>query len=327
MPASAITVRQLAVAIQLTATAGTAAALWYWLGWSLPLAAGVAILVYLLLFALSVGLAFLMTFHGIGVPPSARPRLPAHLSLPAPLSFAAACRCWLRECVAVWRMFNFIQPFRSGWAWPSPTVLHPSLPPLLLIHGYGCNHAVWQDLEPKLARAGYHCEGLDLHPLLGDIDNYGRQIATHAARLHARHGTAPILICHSMGGLAARAALRIERHANAGTSIAHLITLGTPHQGTALARHGQGCNARQMQCGGNWLAELGRGETAGERARVTSIFSWHDSIVGPPGTGWLEGAQHRLLSGLGHVSLLTEDVAHETVLAVLAELQAPQRVM
>src|SRR5690606_29607065 len=100
--------------LQLAATAGTAAALWRWLGWPLPLAASIAILAYVFLFALSVGLAFLITFHGIGVPPAARPRLPAHLPLPAPLSTAAACRCWWHECLAVWRMFNLVQPFRSG---------------------------------------------------------------------------------------------------------------------------------------------------------------------------------------------------------------------
>ncbi|WP_428852511.1 esterase/lipase family protein [Imbroritus primus] len=327
MSAGAIAVRQIAVALQLAATSGTAAALWRWLGWPLPLAASIAILAYVFLFALSVGLAFLITLHGLGVPPAARPRLPAHLPLPAPLSTAAAGRCWWRECVAVWRMFNFVQPFRSGRAWPSAAAPHAALPPLLLIHGYGCNHAVWQDLQPKLAHAGYRCEWLDLHPLLGDIDDYGRQIADHAARVHARYGQAPILLCHSMGGLAGRAALRVGRHADGGTRIAHLVTLGTPHQGTALARHGQGCNARQMRCGSHWLAQLAREETPDERARITSIFSWHDSIVGPPGTGWLDGAQHLPLSGLGHVSLLTENLAHETVLSALARLHAPQHVM
>lgn len=327
MPAGATAVRQIAVALQLAATAGTAAALWHWLGWSPPLAAGIAVLVYVLLFALSVGMAFLITFHGIGVPPAARPRLPAGLSRPARLGITAICRCWWRECLAVWRMFNVIQPFRSSRAWPSAAPSGAGAPPLLLIHGYGCNHAIWQDLQPKLTRAGYHCEGLDLLPLLGDIDGYGRQIAARAAHLQARHGVAPILICHSMGGLAGRAALRVGRQADNRALIAHLITLGTPHQGAALARYGQGCNARQMRCGGDWLAELARAETPGERARITSIFSWHDSIVGPPGTSYLDGAQHRPLSGLGHVSLLTEATAHDTVLAVLAELAPPSHVM
>lgn len=327
MPASAIAVRQIAVALQLSATAGTAAALWHWLGWPLPVAAGMAILAYVSLFALAVGLAFLITFRGIGVPPAARPRLPAHLSPPVPLSTAAACRCWWRECLAVWRMFNVVQPFRSSLAWQPTAVSENTAAPLLLIHGYGCNHAVWQDLQPKLAHAGYRCEWLDLQPLLGDIDDYGRQIAEHAAHLRAHHGQAPILICHSMGGLAARAALRVGRHAKGGAPIAHLVTLGTPHQGTALARHGQGCSARQMRCGSHWLAQLAREETTHERALITSIFSWHDSIVGPPGTGWLDGAQHHPLHGLGHVSLLTEELAHEAVLSVLAKLRAPQHVM
>ena len=327
MRISAIAVRQIAVTLQLAATAATAAALWHWLEWSLPVASGVAVAIYAVLFAGSVGLAFLCTWHGVGVPPAARPPRPGTVPPPGRLSVLRACRCWLHECAAVWRMFNVIQPFRSRQPWTPAAPCHVTLPPLLLIHGYGCNHAVWQDLQPKLARAGYHCEGLDLHPLLGDIDDYGRQVAAHSARMHARYGTAPILVCHSMGGLAARAALRIMRQRREDVPIPHVITLGTPHQGTALARFGQGCNARQMRCGSTWLTELARAEPPHERARLISIFSWHDSIVGPPGTSWLDGAHHLPLDGLGHVSLLTDRTAHDLVLAALGRLVPQASVM
>jgi len=62
-----------------------------------------------------------------------------------------------------------------------------------------------------------------------------------------------ILVAHSMGGLACRAYLR--RHGRG--KVGRLITLGSVHCGTRLARLGLGPNARQMQIGNPWLIALG----------------------------------------------------------------------
>ena len=87
-----------------------------------------------------------------------------------------------------------------------------------------------------------------------------------------------------MGGLAARAWLRNDPHALA--RAARLITLGTPHHGTVLANLGVGANARQMRCSqagepSAWLRALAAGESAAARARMVSIWTYHDNIVAP----------------------------------------------
>ena len=70
-----------------------------------------------------------------------------------------------------------------------------------------------------------------------------------------------MIVAHSMGGLVARAYLR--RHG--GAQVARVITLGTPHHGTALANLAPGSNARQMSRPGGqpnaWLAQLAASET------------------------------------------------------------------
>jgi len=172
-------------------------------------------------------------------------------------------------------------------------------------------------MQQHVAAAGYPTDAIDLMPLLGDIDDYARDMAAAVARLTRMHGRAPVLLCHSMGGLAARALLRQSQPC----PVAHVITLGTPHRGTAMARTGRGHNVRQMAWASPWLRQLAASEMPASRARITSIFSWHDSIVGPAGASWLEGARHIPFAGIGHVSLLCDARVRDAVLAELARVE------
>jgi hypothetical protein len=201
---------------------------------------------------------------------------------------------------------------QSSWfmprARPSQRIFPGSpAPPVLLLHGYGCNSGYWIHLLPMLdaARIGYACP--DLEPLGGDIDGYVPALARAIEALCAASGAARVtILAHSMGGLAARAYVR--QH-GAGR-VARIITLGTPHHGTSLANLGPGVNARQMRRarGGDapesdWLRELAAGEGADARALVTSIYSHHDNIVAPQTSSCLPGARNIAFGGIGHVAL------------------------
>jgi len=318
MNLSASALRQIALAGQI-ASGACAAALAHWGGWSWPAAIlGTAVLA-LALFGLTVAGAFAISLSGAGVSASKRPIGPPDRA-GAALSLAGVLACYLRECVAVFRMFNWIEPFCSQRPFaplaplPSNT---PPRPPLLLVHGYACNHAIWLDLQPALAAAGYACEAIDLEPVFGSLDGHAEAVLAHMRAIHARTGQAPLLLCHSMGGLAARAAL-VRGRADGSAPCAGLVTLGSPHQGCALASLGAGASARQMRCGSAWLRTLANAEGPAERALLASVFSWHDSIAGPAGTGWLPGARHWPLAGIGHVTLLSHPRARDAVLAALA---------
>lgn len=318
MNLSAAALRRIAVALQAAAALGCAAALHAWCGWPLALLAGTGAVLAAL--GLSVAGAFAISLRGLGEPAETRPPFPPALQAtrPASLTLPQALACYLREYAAVFRMFNWLQPFCSHRR------LHPakapsSRPPLLLVHGYGCNHAVWLDMQPALAAAGYHCEAIDLEPVFGDIDQYALEVRAAVARIAATTGQPPLLLCHSMGGLAARAALAGR---GAPPPCRGIVTLGTPHHGCVLARYGSGFNARQMRCGSAWLRALAARETPRQRAALVSIFSWHDSIAGPVGTAWLEGTHHVPLAGIGHVGLLRHPLAVQAALLALAQLSA-----
>jgi triacylglycerol esterase/lipase EstA (alpha/beta hydrolase family) len=318
---TAANVRRAAVALQCGATAGVAWAAHRWGGYSWAGAAAVAAAALILGYIVAVGWAFLIASASLG---SANPDDPDWDRVPVPstqrIGVAGFIACWLRECLSVAWMFNVLQPFRARAAFDAPVEGGKRIP-VLMIHGYGCNRAVWLPIQKRLATAGHPAEAINLMPLLGDIDDYARDIAGAIARMTRTHGRAPVLLCHSMGGLAARALLRQTAES---CPVAHVITLGTPHRGTAMARAGRGRNVRQMAWASPWLRQLAASETPAVRACITSIFSWHDTIVGPAGASWLDGARHVSFAGIGHVSLLCDARVSDAVLAELARIEGAQ---
>lgn len=178
--------------------------------------------------------------------------------------------------------------------------------PVLLLHGYGCNAGYWKPMRKALDAAGIAHAAISLEPVFGDIEGYLDDVAVALRNLSADSPNGMvILVCHSMGGLIARAYLGrygMDR-------IAGVITLGTPHHGTALAHLSAGQNCRQMErsaCrtrAGTWLSHMEECETAASRSLITSIYSRHDNIVVPPESSRLDGACNIALDAVGHVEL------------------------
>jgi triacylglycerol esterase/lipase EstA (alpha/beta hydrolase family) len=198
--------------------------------------------------------------------------------------------------------------------------LHPqgACPPVLLVHGYGCNSGYWAHLAPLLDREGISHASIDLEPVAGSIDDYAPLIEARVRELCAATGAMRIaIVAHSMGGLAARAWMRAYGNAR----VARLVTLGTPHHGTALARFGPGANAVQMRRGSAWLRALAAAEPPEVCARIVSIYTHHDNIVAPQDSSVLPGACNIAFGGVGHVALGSNPRVLAEVLRALRELR------
>jgi pimeloyl-ACP methyl ester carboxylesterase len=216
---------------------------------------------------------------------------------------------------------------QSSWTMPRArprTRLYPdsNAPPVLLLHGYGCNSGYWSHLVPRLDAARISHATVDLEPLTGDIDDYAPRVQQAVEALRAQTGRdRVVVVAHSMGGLVARAWMR-----RYGTEqVARVITLGTPHHGTCLAAFGIGINAGQMrrafrdeppECA--WLRELARGEDARARALLTSLYSHHDNIISPQTSSELPGARNLAFGGVGHVALGRNPRVLDVVMAEIA---------
>lgn len=201
----------------------------------------------------------------------------------------------------------------SSWGMPFKTftgsdITTSDTAAVLLIHGYGCNSGYWHGMRKVLRQAEVAHRAVDLEPLFADIEDYVPAIHQAVENLCRDSGRDEIIIvAHSMGGLAARAYVRVHGLKR----VARLITLGTPHHGTGIANFGAGMNCRQMHWRGNaangapsaWLRKLDASEDAPMRARVVSIYSHHDNIVSPQISAHLDGAHNIAYHGIGHVSL------------------------
>ena len=129
----------------------------------------------------------------------------------------------------------------------------------------------------------------------------------------------PLLVGHSMGGLALRAWLR--RHA--GHARVHgAITVGTPHRGTWLGRFAFSVNGVQMRIDSAWLGALTAVEAQGPFPRFTCFYSHCDNIVFPASMATLPGADNRHLRGQAHVHMLQHPDVLDEVLRRLREPDA-----
>jgi len=223
-------------------------------------------------------------------------------------AIAGVHRGWLAECAATARTYLVRMPFLAGSALPQPGA---GAPPVLLVHGYVCNRGAFLPMARRLARAGFAPYLHDLEPVYAGIDDYADGLARRIDEVLAASGAAKLaVVCHSMGGLALRACLRKY----GGGKVARLVTLGTPHHGTRLARLGLGTNARQMEPGSAWLQELAATPPG---VPVVAIWTRDDNIVAPQESACLEGAENIVLEGIGHVALLESEAVFERVVASL----------
>ncbi|MBG9388516.1 alpha/beta fold hydrolase [Caenimonas sp. DR4.4] len=210
-------------------------------------------------------------------------------------------RAWLAETATAPRVFCWRQPFR----WKAvPDELGASRDAgrkrgVVFIHGFFCNRGFWAPWLTRARAEGRCYAAVNLEPVFGSIDEYAPLIGRAVRAVTQATGLAPVVVCHSMGGLAARAWLR----AQGGAAVHHVVTIGSPHRGTWLARFSRGGNGRQMQEGGMWLAELERVESARQAPEFTCWYSNCDNIVFPVLTATLPGADNRLVRGAAHVDL------------------------
>lgn len=292
---------------QVLTVAGIAvAAAWLWGAWpSHPglAAAGAALVVFG--FALVLGLEFVLLRVVGGFSPAPVPGVGQLL------------QAWWGEVLQAPRVFCWRQPFR--WR-AEPDWLAASCHGrrgVVFIHGFMCNRGFWTPWMVRTRALGHAFIAVNLEPAFGPIEASVDVIEDAVARVTAATGLAPVLVCHSMGGLAARAWLRdrdgMER-------VHHVVTIGTPHRGTWLARFSRHPNTRQMRLGNAWLEALER-HPGLVRARFTCWWSSCDNIVFPPPRATLPGADNRLLQCVAHVDLaFHEKVVSET----LALLQDPE---
>jgi len=238
----------------------------------------------------------------------------------APLEASAAFyRAWWGETIATFRTFVLRQP----WANAAPRLLAAATTdahvPVLLVHGYLCNHRVWDDMVPELRDAGHDVLAIDLEPLFVSIDQYVHAIEAGVQQLLQHSGQSRVvLVGHSMGGLAIRAWMRQFGDAR----VARVLTLGTPHAGTHLANaNNTTTNGRQMAWNSIWLRGLAESESPARRALMRIALTAQDNIVFPQREQQLPAVSTTVFEGLGHLQLCSAPEVMDWILRELLLLR------
>ncbi|GAA4350915.1 hypothetical protein GCM10023165_38680 [Variovorax defluvii] len=254
------------------------------------------------------GLLILSTAHAgvLGVEFIATRRVSRSDSVARASAFECG-RAWIAESWIAARVFCWQQPFRSR-AFPDHLPQANGRRGVIFVHGFLCNRAFWNPWLEELRARDHAFVAVNLEPIWASIDHYVQTIESAVQRVTAQTGRAPVLICHSMGGLAARAWLRSSDPSR----VHRIVTIGTPHHGTWLARFSHTANGRQMRIGSNWMRQAERdGVPAG---LFTCWYSNCDNITFPVSTATLPGADNRLASGRGHVEMaFMPSLRHQTL--------------
>jgi triacylglycerol lipase len=211
-------------------------------------------------------------------------------------------RAWWLESRTAHDVFGWQQPFRSRARQDTLDAAAPGQRAVVLVHGFFCNRGVWNRWVPALRAEGVPHIAITMEPPFAGIDGNVAAVDDAIVRATQATGVPPLVVCHSMGGLALRAWWRV--HAAAAASRVHsVITIGSPHHGTFTAQLASGDNARQMRQASTWLQELAEEENDGRRRHFTCFYSHCDNIAMPASTGALPGADNRHVEGMPHIAL------------------------
>lgn len=228
---------------------------------------------------------------------------------------------WGELCSSV-VVFNWWQPFRrSAIADHLPAAVAEgvavgrALPGIVLVHGFFCNRGFWTQWMRRLRSEGRVFSAVDLEPAFGSIDEYIATIDRAVRQVREATGMPPVLVGHSMGGLAIRAWMATQSQPS--LAVHRVITLGTPHHGTWISLFSHSVNGAQMQLDSPWLKNLAARENASQAAQYVCFYSNCDNIVFPVATAKLEGADNRQLSNLGHVAMVHDDAVIQACWALM----------
>ena len=152
---------------------------------------------------------------------------------------------------------------------------------ILLIPGFGGSLNALKPLAGELEGAGYTVIYPDLGEMKGDLQKYSEKVG-ELIKDSGERGERISIVAYSAGGLVARGALgdsEVEQY------IGRVITIGSPHNGSEVARlgsliGGEICpiSCKQMSPDSDFMRELMR---PNDKERWLSIRSSFDEVVTP----------------------------------------------
>lgn len=214
-------------------------------------------------------------------------------------SLASALKSVFGESLVTLYLYTLAQPlFALFPRWK----LGGEGPVIVLVHGFLCNAGMWGPLNRKLAKVGFgRVYAVNVDPLYRNMEGCLESAHGKLIRILRRESAQScVLIGHSMGGVLSR--MLALRHPDL---VAAVVTIGSPHEGTELARMVSSINAGPARPDSAWLAVFNKIAQLNPTIHQLNMWSDADNIVYPQRSASLagpEGLDHQF-SGIGHLRL------------------------
>ncbi len=186
--------------------------------------------------------------------------------------------------------------------------------PIVMVHGYAMGRSNFMVMASRLARAGLGPISGFEYWTLGKTASAARRLGEYIERVRADTGAAQVdVIGHSMGGVVGRYYVTF----GGGDGIVkNLVTIGSPHAGTAVAPVGLGRPTKELFLGSSLMQRLAAARRPAH-TKLTVVWSHGDALVSGPGTARMDGVDELVFDDLGHVSMLTSKAVADALIARL----------
>ncbi|MES2272656.1 MAG: alpha/beta fold hydrolase [Chlamydiota bacterium] len=178
--------------------------------------------------------------------------------------------------------------------------------PILLIHGYLNDSSVWLFQTRQLQKAGLGpIYTINLGNPFASIRKHAEKVKKKAEQIALETKRCDlILVGHSMGGLVSSwYATKLAPP----DSVTDVITIGSPLDGTPMARIALGSSAREMQRDSGLIKEMQLAIAKNQQIHFYHIASKSDQLVLPGASAILDGSHPErqfMMEDVGHGGLL-----------------------
>lgn len=190
--------------------------------------------------------------------------------------------------------------------------------PLLLVHGYMNNPAVFWLLIANLRKLGIkNVHAVTLRPPWGSAECYAKQVSHAVDNILEECGSSKVdILAHSMGGVVVAHYLKyLDGH----KKTRRFMAAATPFRGTYLAYLGSSICALQMLPRSRFMRRLDFGAQDAPSVKVYSLRAAFDEYVLPNSSALLASpAEDIRFRRLGHGGLLLNSRSASRIAEVLA---------
>jgi pimeloyl-ACP methyl ester carboxylesterase len=226
-------------------------------------------------------------------------------SRPAP-SRLPYLTAWLADWLAL--LFALVASALGVFGRPRADA-RPNGRPIVLLHGWCMTRGSMSLLAARLRRDGRSTFAVNYPSLLADMDRKAAHVAASLRAIAAETGADSLdVLAHSQGGVIVRAAAK--DHACL-PLLGNVVTLGSPHQGTALAALLGWRRLAAERPSSRYLTRLAEDDPVPTTVNFTSIYSHFDAVVFPSELSYYAGAFNVAIDYVGHHSLLVSERVYQ----------------